>query len=223
MDCCSVNGLDKMFSESVAQGDLKAYLKKGLSKRSRHLMDTIREQGITGATILEVGGGIGSLHLELIKAGATSAVGYDASAAYVEAATSLAEKLGLKESVEYHVGDFAEMGGSAEDADIVVLDRVLCCYPDMRALVTASAQRTRRFCVLTYPRRTWLTRALLSMANAGLALFRKRFRAYVHKPLEIAALMSSNGLERVSRDYAGTFREWEVAVYRREAESSATD
>ncbi len=221
MDCCSVNGLDEMFGRSVAQGDLKAYLKKGLSKRSRHLADTISDQGITDSTILEVGGGIGSLHLELIKAGAASAVGYDAAAAYVEAATSLAEQMGLKDSVEYHVGDFAEMGASAEDADIVVLDRAVCCYPDMRSLVTTAAVRARRICVLAYPRRNWLSRAFVSTANVGLALVRKRFRAYVHKPQEIAALMASHGLARVSLAYAGTFREWEVVVYRRQGEPSA--
>jgi len=223
MDCCNVNGLDDMFGRSVAQGELKAYLKKGLSKRSRHLADTIMDQRINDSTIIEVGGGIGSLHLELIKAGAASAVGYDAAPAYVEAATSLAEQLGLKKSVEYHVGDFAEMGASADDADIVVLDRVVCCYPDMRALVAAAAQRTRRICVLTYPRRNWLSRAFVSTANVGLALVRKRFRAYVHKPQEIAALMATNGLARVFHDYSGTFREWELAVYRRQGEPSAAD
>lgn len=221
MDCCSVNGLDEMFSRSVAQRELKAYMKKGLSRRSRHLVDTISDQGVTGATILEVGGGVGSLHLELIKAGATSAVGYDAAPAYVEAATILAERLGFKESVEYHVGDFTEMGATADDADIVVLDRVVCCYPDMRALVTVAALRTRRVCVLTYPRRNWLTRAAVSMLNAAQALRNKRFRVYLHKPTEIAALMASQGLTRVLHDYSGIFREWEVAVYRRQGEPSA--
>ncbi len=220
MDCCSVNGLDEMFNRSMAQGELRAYLKKGLSKRSRHLANTIRDQGITGATILEVGGGIGSLHLELIKAGAASAVGYDAAPAYVEAATSLAERLGLKDSVEYHVGDFAEMGASADDADIVVLDRVVCCYPDMRALVTAAALRTKRVCVLTYPRRNWLTRALVPAVNTIQALLRKRFRVYVHKPQEIAALMASHGLTRMLLTHAGTISEWEVVVYRRQGEPS---
>ena len=88
---------------------------------------------------------------------------------------------------------------------------------------TAAALRTRRACVLTYPRRNWLTRALVTTINAAQALRKKRFRVYIHKPQEIAALMASNGLARVLHDYSGTFREWEVAVYRREAESSATD
>ena len=215
MDCCSVNGLDKIFNKSTAQKDLKTYLKKGLDKHARVLVESLKGQGISGATILEVGGGIGSLHLALIKAGAAKAVGYDVAPAYVEAATSLAERLGIKDSVEYHVGDFAEEATNAEDADIVLLHRVICCYPDMKALVTGSAQRTKRLCALTYPRRTLMTRALVSMFNFVLAIFRKQFKVFVHHPQEVAAILESQGLTRILHTRPGFWGLWEVVVYQR--------
>ena len=212
MDCCSANGLDEMFSKSGAQRELKAYLKKGLDKRARLLTDFIKGQGLAGSSVLEVGGGIGILHMELLKAGAARAVGYDVSSAYVEAATSLSERLGLRDSVEYHVGDFVEQAPSAEDADIVVLDRVLCCYPNMKALVTASGGRARRLCALTYPRRTWWTRAGVTLANLGLATIRKRFRGFVHDPKEVSATLAAQGLTRIFHATSGL---WEVVVYQR--------
>ena len=222
MDCCSVNGLDKIFNKSTAQKEMKAYLKKGLDKRAQLLVNLLKEQGISDATVLEIGGGIGSLHLDLIKAGAASAVGYDASSAYVEAATSLAERLGLQDSVEYHLGDFAEQAPSAEDADIVLLDRVICCYPDMKALVTGSAQRTKRLCALTYPTRTWWTRAALSVGNLLLALFRKEYRSFIHHPQEISATLAFQGLTRIFQGTSGFLGVWQIAVYQRQETISPT-
>ena len=152
MDCCSINGLDKMFSGSVARADLTRYLKKGLDKRARLVVEFIAGREIDSATVLEIGMGIGSLHQELLKAGAASTVGVDAASASVEAATGLAERAGLRDKVEYHIGDFVDWDDGNTDADIVVLDRVVCCDPDMRALVGASARRSRRLYALTYPR-----------------------------------------------------------------------
>ena len=222
MDCCPVDGFHQTFTRSVAQRELKAYLKKGLSKRAQLLVDFLKGQGISGATVLEIGGGVGSLHLELLQAGAASAVDFDASPAYVEAATSLAERLGLQDSVEYRVGDFAEQATSAEDADIVLLDRVICCYPDMKALVAASGRHTKRLCLLTYPRRTWGARAFASMANLLQAVLRKKFRVFVHHPQEVSAMLASQGLTRIFQDTAGFLGVWEFAVYQRQETTPST-
>ena len=221
MDCCSVNGLDETFSKSVVQRELKAYLKKGLGKRAHLLADFLNRQGISGAHILEIGAGIGSLHLELMKAGAASAVGFDASQSYVAAATSLAERLNLQDSVEYHVGDFVEQAPNVQDADIVLLDRVICCYPDMKALVTASAQRARRFYALTYPRRTWWTRGGVSVVNLIQAIFRRRFRVFVHHPQDVSAIVASQGLTRIFQASSGFRGLWEIAIYQRQNASPA--
>lgn len=213
MDCCSINGLDKMFSKSAARHDLKAYLKKGLDKRARLLVDFLRDQDLSGASLLEIGSGIGSLHLELIKAGAANAVGIDASPAYIEAATSLAERLNLQHSVEYHAGDFVEQAPGVEDADIVLLDRVICCYPHMETLVAASAQRARRFYALTYPRVTWWLRVGRRFVNAGMFLLRREFRVFLHSPQEVIATVASAGLMPIVQEVSGV---WHVVVFRRQ-------
>ncbi len=216
MNCCSPNGLDEMFNESAVRKDLKSYRKKGLDRRARRLVDFLSQQDISEATLLEIGGGIGALHLELMKAGAAKAVGVDASSAYVKAATSLAQSMGYGDAVEYHVGDFAEREQDIPGADIVLLDRVICCYPDMKALVTASGRHAQRICALTYPRRTWPIRAGVSLTNFVMAVFRRRFRTFVHHPQEVAATLASQGFSRIFEATAGFGRIWEIAVYQRQ-------
>ena len=213
MNCCSVNGLDEFFNKSTAKKELKSYRKKGLGKRPRKLVEFLKEQNLAGSTLLEIGGGIGALHLELLKEGAQKAVGVDVSAAYVEAATDLAQELGFADTVEYHVGDFVEQEQKIAPADIVLLDRVICCYPDMQALVTASAQHAQRLYALTYPRRTWWVRAGISMMNIGVTVLRKRFRVFVHHPQEVATTLTSQGFTRIFQATSGV---WDIVVFQRQ-------
>ena len=144
------------------------------------------------------------------------AVGVDVSSADVKTASGLAESMGYGDAVEYHVGDFAKKERDIPAADIVLLDRVICCYPDMKALVTASGRHAQRLCALTYPRRTWVARAVVSIANFGLAMLRRPFRIFVHRPQEVAATLASQGFSRVFEAYAGFGRMWEIAIYQRQ-------
>ena len=213
MGCCSTNDFDNIFDKRTARKELKAYLKKGPNKRTRKLADFLKGQGIAGSTVVEIGSGIGALHLQLLKEGAKSATGIDASSAYVEATTTLAERLGLQDVVEYHVGDFVEKEQDIPPADIVLLDRVICCYPDMQGLVSASGRHAQRLYAMSYPPRNWVTRALAFIFNASLTLLRKRFRAFIHNPDEVASLLASLGLTRIFRGSSGV---WQLAVYRRQ-------
>ena len=220
MDCCSINGLDEEFGRSGVQKEVKKYLKNGLGKYEQMLLDTLKAQGISGASILEVGGGIGSLHLELIKAGAAGAVGYEVSSASVDASTALADRLGLGDLVDYHLGDFVEHAPSAPEADIVLLNGVICCYPDVKALVASSAQRARRLYLFTLPRRAWWTRVLASALNVVQALRRKHYRAFVHDPELIATMLRAEGMGRIFHRTVFFLGVWEVAVYQRQPEPS---
>ena len=213
MDCCSVNGLNKIFNESKARKESMAYSRKGLGKRERKLTDLVESQDISAATVLDIGCGVGALHLELLKQGAGRAIGVEVSSAYVEAATSLAQSLGFQDAVEYHEGDFVELEEGIPPADIVLLDRVVCCYPDMEALVTASARHAQRLYALTYPRRTWWMRVAAFMMNLGLTVVRRQFRFFLHHPRQIRATLASAGFTPVHRATSGP---WELAAYQRQ-------
>ena len=131
MDCCSVNGLPQEFHRRWALGDLRSYRKRGLPRRaaSGRSWACSRERACPAPLVLEIGCGIGGLHQALIKAGASGALGIDASPSYIEVARSLAEELGSAGSTEYRAGDFVDLQGQVDPADVAILDRVICNCP----------------------------------------------------------------------------------------------
>ncbi len=212
-NCCRHNqGLNSLFNEQNARGEVKTYLKKGIDKHSRALVEAVRARGVEGATLLEVGGGIGSLHLELLKRGAAHATDVDVSAAYVAAAQSVAEKLGVRDRVDYRVADFAREADAVPEADVVILHRVVCCYPDMPQLVTAAARHARRLMALSFPTGAWYMRIFEKIMNLGMWVTRSGFRVYVHPPQAILATASAAGLYPVQQRASWP---WQIVVLER--------
>ena len=96
-DCgCSPN----TFSDREAANDLKRYLEKGPDATTRALVDAIVATGVEGTTVLDVGGGIGAIPLELLAAGASRAQAVDASEAYIETSRAEAERRGLRRPID---------------------------------------------------------------------------------------------------------------------------
>ena len=214
MDCCNhtINGLDAVFNERTVRGDVQHYRKHGLDKRARRLVDELARQGIGEASLLEVGCGIGGLLLGSLKAGASRAVGLDLSGPSLSAARELAVSEGLADRVEYLPIDIAASGDSVSPADVVILDRVVCCYPNMPDLLGASAAHVRRLLALTYPRPTWLMRTGRVILNFFSWLWREEYRLYLHSPVEMQELLTRAGLRPVHQ-YQGFI--WQTALFRR--------
>ncbi len=215
MNCCaSINALDQVFGRSRAQRELERYRKKGLGKTSRKIVEMLKLQGVADSNVLEIGFGIGALHLELLKAGAAQAVGLELSPAYVEAAGALAERLGLKQTVDYHLRNLAEDSSGVAEADLVVMNRVICCYPDMPGLVKPAAERARRFLALSFPRDAWWVRFGVKIINGILAISGSSFRTYHHASQAINAVAQEAGLEQVFQAYSGP---WQIVLFERRA------
>ena len=164
--------------------------------------------------MLEVGGGIGAIQIELLKAGASRAVSVELTPTYEEVAANLLNEAGLADRVERTVMDFAQVAGQVESADIVILNRVICCYPDMPRLAGAAADHARQLLVMSFPRRTWWLSIGLGMGNVLLTLLRREFHIFLHPPKKIVATSRQHGLEPVL-DQEGLI--WEVAALRRVA------
>ena len=139
------------FGEATARRDLRSYRKSGPAQTTRWLLEGLRGDGVDGLTVLDIGAGVGAVHLDLLKDGAASAIDVDGSPAYVTVAREEATQQGLVEKVSYVVGDFVARAPTIAPADLVVLDRVVCCYPDMDALVRQSVARARLRYGLVYP------------------------------------------------------------------------
>jgi 2-polyprenyl-3-methyl-5-hydroxy-6-metoxy-1,4-benzoquinol methylase len=211
-DCCSATGYRWAFSEKRAWREARRYERRGLEGTSRRVVELLTRQGVAGLTLLEVGGGVGAVQIELLKAGATKAVSIELTPTYEEAAGDLLRSSGFEDRVERKVMDFATAADDVEAADIVIMNRVLCCYPDMPKLAGAAAVHARQVLVLSFPRRTWWTRLGLSLANLVLRMTRRGFQVFVHRPERILARAEHFGLE-TSLNRAGMF--WQMVALRR--------
>jgi magnesium-protoporphyrin O-methyltransferase len=212
MDCCQCKGIESVFNEAEARSHLKSYRKDGPAKTTRLLIEALRSQGVEGMTLLDIGGGVGAIQHELLREGVTRATAVDASSAYLEADRRETERQGNTDRVSFYHGNFVDLAPQITGADIVTLDRVICCYHDVQSLVGLSAEKARALYGLVYPRDTWWIRMGLALGNLWLRISRNPFRGYVHPTQTVEALVRERGLTRRYHRLSGL---WQVAVYAR--------
>lgn len=210
-DCC-VAALDDQFGESMARRQLKKLRRKGPSKETRLLIDALRAAAPAHATVLDVGAGVGAVHGALLEAGAARATSVDASSAYLAAARELARERGYDARVTYVAGDFVDVAGSIEPADVVALDKVICCYPDAERLVGLSADRARRLYGFVVPHDKPFHRFLSRVVNLVERIMRKEYRSYAHAHSLLDRLLRERGFR--PRAEASTLV-WVMRVYER--------
>jgi magnesium-protoporphyrin O-methyltransferase len=162
--------------------------------------------------LLDVGGGVGVLHHALLDHGFVHAFHIDGSAAYLATAAAETARRGHAGRVEFRQGDFPALAPDLPAADVVTLDRVVCCDPDFTRLLTAAAQHARCAVAFSYPRPRWLIRAMVATAKAARRLVGRAFRAYVHPPAAMRAVLERAGFRR--RWMGGTWV-WAVDLFER--------
>jgi magnesium-protoporphyrin O-methyltransferase len=193
--CCNPRGCDRFFGRRFARRVARKYREGGLDDTARRMVDFLVERGLEGATVLEVGGGVGEIQIELLKRGAASAVNLELSPGYEQEAARLAREVGVEGRVEFRLHDIAVSG--VESADIVVLHRVVCCYPDYERLLGAAAEHARRVLVFSHPPRNVFSRAVLAAQNLGLRAMGREYRTFAHPPQAMLAVLERHGLRRV--------------------------
>ena len=209
-NCCEIT--DKAFSESEARAELKNYRRRGPMKQTKLILQAIRSLKLRDADLLDIGGGVGAIHHELLEDVAREATHVDASSAYLKEARQEAARRGHGERVNFIHADFTDVANQLPEADIVTLDRVVCCYPDFRRLLKAAAEHSQRALALTYPRETWYMRFGLKAANFFQGLRRDPFRVFLHPVSEMDALLKREGFKRVALRRLFV---WEMALYQR--------
>jgi 2-polyprenyl-3-methyl-5-hydroxy-6-metoxy-1,4-benzoquinol methylase len=209
-NCCEIT--DSAFTESEAKAELKDYRKHGPPKQTKLILEAIRSLGLKNAELLDIGGGIGAIYHELLGNIAREATHVDASSAYLRQAKQEAARRGHSERVNFIHADFTDVASELPKADIVTLDRVVCCYPDFRRLLKAAAEHSRSALAFTYPRETWYLRIGLNIVNFFQNLRRDPFRVFLHPVAEMDSLLKQEGLQRVSLRRLFV---WEVALYRK--------
>ena len=206
MSCCN-RGLTETFTEDVSRKDANRYRRKGLPPRARKLVDAIESRvQFQDNTTLEIGVGAGGVTVEMLKRGAMRATGVDAVATQLAAARSLAADFNVGDRLELVLADFTA-ASDVQHADIVVMDRVICCYADWQALLASAARHADTLIAMTYPRDVWFMRLTKRVMNFSRWVIRSDFRFHVHSPLRMREQLSANGFEpAVNGRYFG----WEI-------------
>ena len=204
-DCCAVPGADgyeEVFDDRFARKAARRYRRKGLTPTERRIVSFISATGVEDATVLEVGGGVGEIQLELLARGAARTVNLELSGAYEAEAARLIGEAGVAGRVTRQLGvDLAVAPEKVDMADVVVLHRVVCCYPDYERLLGAAAERARHTLVFSHPPRTLLRRVFVAVGNLTLRLSHKTYRGFIHSPNAMIDTLSQHGFEPRIRHY----------------------
>ena len=211
MTCCCPHSRSggRLFS-LFARNYRRRFAKKGFEPSQRQLLAGIEQAGFEAASILEIGSGVGHLHMHLLERGAQSATGIDLAEAMIREAHEWAEERKLSDRITYIQGDFIEHLSDIEPADITLLDKVVCCYPDADTLVHRSLDKTRRVYALSYPRYRWFIRLAMGFGAVLLKAVGSSFRPYAHNPADIEQWISEAGF---IKQYEATTFIWLSQIY----------
>jgi 2-polyprenyl-3-methyl-5-hydroxy-6-metoxy-1,4-benzoquinol methylase len=193
-ECCDRAGYQATFSNRFARRMARRYQRHGLNRTQERLVGFLVERGIDGATVLEIGGGVGDLQVELLRRGAASVTNLEISTSYEEEAHQLLKHSGMTERVTRRFIDIATAPDEVGQADVVVLHRVVCCYPDYQRLLAAAGSHARRLLVFSHPPRNPATRFMIGGENLLRRLRRNDFRAFVHPPEAMVEVLQAQGL-----------------------------
>ncbi|MEE9163863.1 MAG: methyltransferase domain-containing protein [Thermoplasmata archaeon] len=191
----------------------RTYLSYGLAESSRVLLDELAVRGLKGKRLLDLGSGVGGFSFEALKRGAESTVGIDLSPEMVSLASRLSVELGLGDRAHFSVGNGATTDLPA--SEIVVLDRVLCCYPERSDLLKNSAQASIEYIAFVVPRNEGFLR-LLAIPMMAVSNFLSRSRGgTAYRLPDLAALdrtLTAEGFTRIFKRASGT---WLAYIYKR--------
>src|ERR1044072_2020945 len=214
MSCCAASPCESQFDRKRAARELESYRADGPSNATtRALIQLLGRTSAAGCTVLDIGGGVGAIQYDLLARGARALTAGDAAGARPQAARGERERQGVGARIDFRLGDFVALAPDIPAADIVTLDRVVCCYPDMEPLVRLAAERCRALYGLPYPPGPWPVRATVATENVFRRMFGNPFRSFVHSPAAMDRLITGLGftLQSSVRTFA-----WAIAVYRRD-------
>lgn len=209
-ECCNPAGYRHFFNQKEAERSLRKFDKRGLDNMAASMVGYLKSRGMEGRTVLEAGGGIGAIQVGLLEAGATSAVNVELSSGYESVAMDLLEREGLGGRVDRRVGDFTELAVDLE-ADAVVMNRVICCYPFVERLMDSALSSSRRFVAATFPRDRLAAKIALSFGNAYCRIRGVDFRSFIHPMERIVSTTEARGFTKVfeDRDFVWNAVVWE--------------
>ena len=220
-DPVQTNEIAGTFNE-LAHDRCCKYKSKGLTASTEVLLHLLTERsGLVGKTVLDLGCGTGFFALETLRQGASSCMGVDLSSAAIHEANEFAKESGLQDRARFEVGNAASI--QHPTADIVVMDKVLCCYPDADSLLKTASASSRELLSFVVPRNEGLMKPMMrvgiGMINLVERVRKTGFRLYLHPLRSLDRLLVDNGFQRSSKAKS---RFWLVFLYKRTGPGAAS-
>ena len=212
MDTCCRESTDHHFSQAIARKDLQAYRHGSLNKTTRIMLKALRPKAAEVSSLLDIGGGVGVILHELLDGSALTATFVEIASAYLQVAQEEADKRGYRNRVQFMQGDFVCLAEKIAGAELVTLDRVVCCYPDVEQLIKLSASKSLRWYALSYPRDQWWVRLAIRFENWRRRRAGDSFQVYIHSETLMDELIKRVGF---SRQFHARTLTWCVAIYQR--------
>jgi predicted TPR repeat methyltransferase len=211
-DCCQ-KVYDDFFGQKMARKQLKHYLKKGVRKNSRPIINLLKKLPVNGHSLLDIGGGVGQITFELSKEGVDQVTHVDLSSSYLNTYLEEVEKRNMKDRIQTMLGDFVDLHEKVPASDIVTLDKVICCYEDYEQLVDFSSAKARKWYAFTVPRDVWWVKAVQQIEVLFQKIKRDPFRPYVHPVDKIEDRLERAGFRKIDQQFR---REWMTCVFERQ-------
>jgi SAM-dependent methyltransferase len=212
--CATIDATSRHFDEAKVRQELAKFHQSGPAATTQGLLRELAVHAPRLESLLDVGSGIGVLSLGLLESGVRHATAVDISPAAIRVQAEEAGRRGFAERVEFREGDFVELAPNLPVADLVTLDRVVCCYPAYAPLLAAAAAHSGSLLALSFPRDRWWVRLMFVADNLWRRLSGDAFRSFVHSPRAMAELLKERGFAR--RRVARTWT-WQLEVYERTA------
>ncbi len=192
--CCQGDDYDAFFTGRRARKAARRYRRRGLTHTATLMVEYLCAHRIEGASVLEIGGGVGQLHLELLRRGASEVTNLEISTNYEAEAVQLLAQSGMTGRVTRRIVDIAQAPDEVAAADIVILHRVVCCYDDYVALLSAAGSHAERLLVFSHPPRNLPMRAQFWVKNLVRRARHRPFRTFVHPPAAMVSALEKTGL-----------------------------
>jgi magnesium-protoporphyrin O-methyltransferase len=124
----------------------------------------------------------------------------------------LARDTGVATKVRFQTGDYGAMSSDAPGAEIVIMDKVLCCSSDPGSLIARAFASGAANLAVSYPRDGLLPRASFTAMNFMGRLLRWSFYPFYHDPHALDRLLAATGFHEIRRS-ATPF--WQIVILRR--------
>jgi magnesium-protoporphyrin O-methyltransferase len=205
--CCNARGCDEFFGARYAARVARRYRKKGLDKTAQRIVTFLASQGIEAATVLEIGGGVGEIEIELLRRGASHAVNLELSPRTRRKRSGCFPSRVSKDGSSHACTTWPPTRRQSSRRISSFSTASFAATP-----TTGAARRgrghARRFIVFSYPPRHALSRLFIGAQNLVFTLRRREFRTFAHPPEAMLRVVEDVGFHHV---FAHRAPVWQIA------------